>query len=199
MAEQNNWLKVEDLRPTKDEWVDAVLADLDAFLIDHANCERKAAGMMMGLVAKFSDRVEIIPELVETAIEELEHFQSVFELLQRRGIRLPPTIEKDPYMQQLHQRCRHGRDQRFMDLMIICSLVEMRGVERFKKLAEHLQDEELKKYYEKLWREEQNHGVIFLELLRHYFDDEAIRKRLQWWIEEEARIIDALPPRPRVH
>ena len=67
------------------EWVAAVMEDFDAFLQDHANCERKASAMAMSFVAKFPDRVEIIPELIETAIEELEHFQSVYEIMKERG------------------------------------------------------------------------------------------------------------------
>jgi len=62
------------------EWLNLVLTDFDNFLIDHANCERKASAMAMGLIAKYPDRKEIIPELIETAIEELEHFRDVYAL-----------------------------------------------------------------------------------------------------------------------
>ena len=67
------------------EWADAVMADFDTFLQDHADCERKANGMMMSMVAKYPDRVEIIPLLIETALEELEHFRDVYELMQSRA------------------------------------------------------------------------------------------------------------------
>ena len=61
--------------PSKTEWLEAVMNDFDSFLQDHADCERKASSMAMSFVAKYPDRVEIIPELIETAVEELEHFR----------------------------------------------------------------------------------------------------------------------------
>ena len=65
---------------TSPGWVDAVMADVPAFLQDHADCERKASAMAMSLVAKYPNRLEIIPELIATGVEELEHFQQVYEL-----------------------------------------------------------------------------------------------------------------------
>ena len=73
---------------TRPEWVPTVLADFPAFLQDHADCERKASAMAMSFVAKYPDRVEIIPELIETGVEELEHFQQVYAHMARRGLRL---------------------------------------------------------------------------------------------------------------
>ena len=54
---------------SKKEWVEAVLNDFDAFLQDHADCERKASGMALSLVAKYPNRTEIIPELIDTSVE----------------------------------------------------------------------------------------------------------------------------------
>ena len=71
--------------PSKQEWIDAVMNDFDQFLIDHADCERKASAMAMSFVAKYPNRTEIIPELIATAIEELEHFQQVYQLMEKRG------------------------------------------------------------------------------------------------------------------
>ncbi len=74
--------------PTPTGWVKTVLADFPAFLQDHADCERKASAMAMSFVAKYPDRVDIIPELIATAIEELGHFQQVYAHMQKRHIRL---------------------------------------------------------------------------------------------------------------
>ena len=78
--------------PSKPEWVEAVMNDFPAFLIDHADCERKASSMAMSFVAKYPDRTEIIPELIEIGIEELEHFQQVYQLMEKRDIQLPPSV-----------------------------------------------------------------------------------------------------------
>ena len=67
---------------TSKEWLDAVLLDFNSFLQDHADCERKASAMALSFVAKYPDRKEIIPELIETAVEELEHFQQVYKVME---------------------------------------------------------------------------------------------------------------------
>ena len=73
---------------TRPEWVTTVMSNLPAFLQDHADCERKASAMAMSFVAKYPDRVEIIPELIETGLEELDHFRQVYGHMARRGVRL---------------------------------------------------------------------------------------------------------------
>ena len=77
---------------SKQEWLDAVMSDFNAFLQDHADCERKASSMAMSFVAKYPDRLAILPELIETGIEELEHFQDVYKLMQARGVQLRPSM-----------------------------------------------------------------------------------------------------------
>ena len=70
------------------EWIDHVLNNLDEFLQDHADCERKASSMAMSFIAKAPEKLEIIPVLIETAVEELEHFQDVYKIMEKRGIPL---------------------------------------------------------------------------------------------------------------
>jgi len=70
---------------TKPGWIKTVLEDFDSFLIDHADCERKASSSAMSFIAKYPNRTEMIPELIETAVEELEHFQQVYALMEKRG------------------------------------------------------------------------------------------------------------------
>ena len=84
--------------PSKDAWLSTVMNDFDSFLLDHADCERKASAMAMSFVAKFPNRIEIIPELIEIGIEELEHFQQVYELMEKKGIQLQHSIGEDPYL-----------------------------------------------------------------------------------------------------
>ena len=94
-------LSLELTVATRPGWVDAVMADLPSFLQDHADCERKASALAMSLVAKYPDRLEIIPELIATGVEELEHFQQVYEVMRERGIPLGKEIGKDPYITAL--------------------------------------------------------------------------------------------------
>lgn len=185
--------------PSPPEWIEAVMADFPAFLIDHANCERKASSMAMSFVAKYPNRKEIIPELIETAIEELEHFQSVYQLMMDRNIEFPNSMDKDFYIERLLKFCRHGRDERFMDRLLLASMVETRGAERFKLVADALTDPDLKKFYKMLWVSEAKHGHIFVKMTLHYFDKEEVYKRYEEFVKEEAEIIQSLEIRPALH
>ena len=106
---------------TKPEWVDAVIEDFNSFMQDHADCERKASAMAMSLVAKYPNRVEIIPKLIDTSVEELEHFRDVYKILEERGIQLAHEIPQDLYIKQLLKTCRDGREERFMDRLLLAS------------------------------------------------------------------------------
>lgn len=180
-------------------WVSAVMDDFDTFLQDHADCERKASAMAMSFVAKYPDRTEIIPLLIETAIEELEHFQEVYTIMEQRGISLPQGMPKDPYIQQLLDACRSGREDRFMDRMLLASVVECRGAERFRMIYHELPEGDLKRFYHKLWASEAKHGEIFVRMLFNYFEPEAVYQRLGEWVDTEGEILRGLAIRPALH
>jgi tRNA-(ms[2]io[6]A)-hydroxylase len=184
---------------TKKEWVDAVLADFDAFLQDHADCERKASAMALSFVAKYPNRLEILPELIETSVEELEHFRDVYNLMEKRGILLSHEIPQDVYMKKLLEICRSGREERFMDRLLLASLVETRGAERFKLVYEALDDPELKEFYRKLWASEAKHGEIFVKMALNYFNESEVYSRLDEMKKQEGIIISELPIRPALH
>jgi len=184
---------------SKQEWIDAVMADFDSFLQDHADCERKASAMAMSFVAKYPDRKEIIPELIETGIEELEHFQMVYKIMEERGINLSHSIGEDPYIKALLKLCLSGRNERFMDRLLIASLVETRGAERFKMVANAQTDPEMAKFYNMLWTSEAKHGHIYVKMALNYFDNDTVYERLAWWVEKEAEILDQLKIRSALH
>ncbi len=184
---------------SKQEWIDAVMADFDSFLQDHADCERKASAMAMSFVAKYPDRKEIIPELIETGIEELEHFQMVYKIMEERGINLSHSIGVDPYIKALLKLCHSGRNERFMDRLLIASLVETRGAERFKMVADAQTDPEMAKFYKMLWTSEAKHGHIYVKMALNYFDNDTVYERLAWWVEKEAEILDQLKIRSALH
>ncbi|NNE29165.1 MAG: tRNA-(ms[2]io[6]A)-hydroxylase [Saprospiraceae bacterium] len=185
--------------PSKKEWIDAVINDFDAFLVDHADSERKASAMAMSFVAKYPDRKEIIPELIETAIEELEHFQQVYKLMVARGISLPSQMGEDPYVKALIKQCHSGRNERFMDRLLIASVLETRGAERFRMVSDALEDPELKRFYKLLWASEAKHGHIFVKMALNYFPEQKVYDRLEWWVERESEVIEQLEIRPALH
>lgn len=180
-------------------WVEAVMNDFNSFLQDHANCERKASAMATSFVAKYPNRVEIIPELIETAIEELEHFQSVYKLMQERGIELVHEISQDMYVKQLLGLCHSGREERFRDRLLLASIIECRGAERFMLVSEVLQDQELKKFYRELWASEAKHGHIFVKMALNYFDEKDVYDRLKELNEQEGEILNSLPIKAALH
>lgn len=185
--------------PSSEAWLQAVMNDFNAFLQDHADCERKASAMAMSFVAKYPDRVEIIPELIDTAIEELEHFQSVYRLMEERGIQLQHSIGEDPYAKALVKLCHSGIRERFLDRLLIASVMETRGAERFKLVSDAQDDPEMFRFYKDLWTSEAKHGHIFVKMALLYFDRDQVYNRLNWWLDQEAKIIDQLEIRPALH
>ena len=192
-------LSIELACESSTAWVDAVMNDFDSFLQDHANCERKASAMAMSFVAKYPDRLEIIPELIDTAVEELEHFKSVYEIMEERGVKLPAEMGQDMYVKQLVDRCRSGRDERFLDRLLLASIIECRGAERFRLVYEALEQVELKKFYHNLWASEAKHGNIFVKMALNYFDKDVVYKRLEELNTMEAEVLQSLPLKPALH
>lgn len=185
--------------PSPQAWLDAVLADFDTFLQDHANCERKASAMAMHFVAKYPDRKEMIPELIETAIEELEHFQQVYQIMQERGIGLPHHIDADPYVGQLLDLCQTPTHGRFLDRLLVASVVETRGAERFRLIAENISDPALQSFYKRFWTSEAKHGHIFVKFALWYFDETEVFDRLAFFVQKEADILQGLKIRSALH
>jgi len=192
-------LRVDLKAASKNEWIKAVMADLNAFLQDHANCERKASAMAMSFVAKFPDRLEILPELINIGIEELEHFKQVYGIMQKRGILLTKEIGPDQYMNQLIEKCRSGLQERFMDRLLLASLVETRGAERFRLVYEAVEEGELKEFYHNLWASEARHGEVFIKMALNYFDESAVLIRMEELNNLEAEIIEGLPIKAALH
>ena len=181
------------------EWIDLVMENFDEFLIEHADGERKVAANSMGLVAKYPDKKEIIPLLVENAIEELEHFNMVYEIMKERGIPLRHSIPKDEYAVALIKKAHSGRVQRFLDRLLIVSISETRGMERFQAIENALTDPKLKSIYKKIRTDEAKHGTIFTEMAMIYFDKDTVLSRLQYWVDVEDEIFNSLPLRPGLH
>lgn len=192
-------LNLDIKTPSSKEWIEAVMNDFPSFLQDHADCERKASAMAMSFVAKYPDRKEIIPELIETGIEELEHFQQVYQLMEERNIPLRHSIGEDPYVKALIKQCHSGRKERFLDRLLIASVLETRGAERFKMVADAQTDPEMQKFYKSLWVSEAKHGHIFVKMALNYFPKNQVYERLEWWVDRESEVIEGLEIRPALH
>ncbi len=189
---------IDLLVATHPDWVKVVLSDFDAFLQDHANCERKASALAMSLVMKHPDRTRIVPALIALAQEELEHFRQVYELMVSRGLTLIKDTQ-DPYVNQLAACMRHGREARFLDRLLVSSLVECRGAERFRIIADALEDQSLKAFYTSLWKAETKHGHQFVDMALEYADAESTMARLLELAEREAEIVQGLAWRASLH
>jgi len=183
---------------TDPDWVQVILGDFDSFLQDHANCERKASALALSLVMKYADRQAILPHLIRLAQEELEHFSEVYDLMAAREIPLGPEI-KDPYVNQLLAHCRSEPEARFLDRMLVASIIEARGAERFGLIAEALSEPELKAFYKRLWAAEKKHGHLFANLMLHYFPADTIQARLETLLAAEAAILPELAWRASLH
>jgi tRNA-(ms[2]io[6]A)-hydroxylase len=184
---------------TPKEWIETVMKDFNPFLQDHADCERKASAMAMSFVYKCPDKVKIIPWLIATALEEMEHFQQVYSIMEKRNIQLKHTTERDPYVDPLLKLLRTPSAQRLLDRFLLASIIECRGTERFRLVANAIDDPELKKFYKTLWVSEAKHGNIFVEMALEYYDKDETYERLEELTEREGKICALLPYRSALH
>ncbi|MBT5685558.1 MAG: tRNA-(ms[2]io[6]A)-hydroxylase [Gammaproteobacteria bacterium] len=186
------------LTPSSSAWLECVLANFDEFLVDHAANERKASSMAMSLVAHYPDKPDLVGEMVDLALEELTHFKQVIRLMQERGLCMTPD-EKDPYVNQMRNHVRGDTQDYFLDRLLSGAVIEARGEERFRQLADHLKNEKLKAFYMALANSEQGHHQLFLRLASQYFTDQIVDKRLAEWLVIEKTVIEGIPVRSRLH
>jgi tRNA-(ms[2]io[6]A)-hydroxylase len=190
-----------DLRTaTPQSWLDAVFSDFDAFLLDHAACERKASATGMSFVVRYPDKAALIEPLIEFAREELEHFHIVYRLVAERGLCLVADY-KDPYVNALREACRGTGDSLLLDRLVVAGVVEARGCERLFLVAGALEhkDQRLADIYLDLARAESRHHGLFFRLARQFFPDEQVEARASALLDFEAELIGRLPHRPAVH
>ncbi len=183
---------------TPPEWVAKVLGDFDSFLLDHAAAEKKASGMAVSMLSHYPDRPSLVAAMVDLAIEEMTHFREVVKILYRRGLQLAAD-NKDPYVNQLRAHLRPAKEEFFLDRLLVGSIIEARGCERFGLVAEALEPGELKRFYTAITESEARHDDLFLNLAREYFAEQALMQRLDELLEIEAGICASLPLRSALH
>ena len=184
---------------TPKEWAIEAIKDIDSFLQDHADAERKVANMCLSLIAKYPNKHEIIDELIQISVEELMHFRQVHELIRYRGDVLNGVFQKDPYIKGLMSIVRSDSEQLFMDRLIIASVAELRGSERFKLIGEVCEDQKLAKFYTNLHLQELEHIDSFIKMAKIYFDHEQVDIRTKEILKKEAEVSSALPWRSAIH
>ena len=183
---------------TPPEWLDAVLADFDAFLLDHAAAEKKASGMAVSMLSHYPDRIDLVTAMADLAIEELTHYREVVKWIHKRGLHTAPD-EKDPYVIAFRESLRKGKDEYMLDRLLTASIIEARGAERFALVAQGLTEPSIKKFYHSIARSEQRHYRLFLDLAAQYLPEEVIDSRWDELLDIEAGIVRSLPIRARLH
>jgi len=187
--------------PTDPRWVNLAEMDLEEILTDHAYCEQKAATSCISLIQQYPEKEVMVRELAPIVAEEWGHFRQVLRELDKRKLKLG-NQRKDEYVNQLlaFQKKGGSRDERLVERLLICALIEARSCERFRLLSLHLAEEELKDFYHKFMVSEAGHYRLFIDLAKRYGDPEKVKVRWQEYLDEEARIMDRLELRgDRMH
>ena len=159
-------------------WLEQASARPDLVLIDHAHCERKAAGVALQLMFRYPSDEALGAALSRLAREELEHFELVLELLQRRGLALRP-LPAPAYGASLTAAVRKGDPERMLDSFLVAGLIEARSHERMALLAAHSPDAQLRALYGELLASEARHFGLYWCLCEERFGREATVARLQ--------------------
>lgn len=181
-----------------DSWFAKVVSDLPAVLIDHAHLERKAATGALNL-EKYRSTQKYVRELNAIAIEELEHFELVLDLLKKRDVEFRFTPQS-PWITGLMRGVRHGVNEQVIDNLIVCSLIEGRSCEKFQRLRDGLVgiDDELAEFYGSLVESEGNHYATYW-LMACEVDNEEAHQRLDFYLDLEAELMRQPHDMPMLH
>jgi tRNA-(ms[2]io[6]A)-hydroxylase len=185
-------------QPTASAWIEQSLANLDTVLLDHSHCERKAAGVALNLMFRYPSHTQMVKALTAIAKEELEHFEQVNQILERRGVPLGP-LSAPPYGAGLNQQIRRNEPERLMDFLLVCGLIEARSHERLGLLAAHVPDPELARFYRALMASEARHYGAYWVLATTYCERSLVEQRLEELAAVESQLLSTLHPEPRIH
>jgi tRNA-(ms[2]io[6]A)-hydroxylase len=187
--------------PTSFAWVEQAIARPDLVLVDHAHCERKAAGVALQLMFRYPSDGDLAERLSPLAREELAHFERVLALMRSRRI-TPRPLPAPPYGAALKAQVRGGEPARLLDSLLVAGLIEARSHERMALLAAHSPDLELRQLYGDLLASEARHFGLYWLLCEGRFGREATVERLdQLALSEAEALRGALgePTQVRMH
>lgn len=161
-------LPVLDFLPcrTPQAWFDQAADRVPLLLIDHANCEKKAAGTALSLIYRYVDKGELLQRLSRLAREELRHFEQVHRAMADAGVEYV-HMSSSRYAGALRAQVSTAEPQRLVDTLLVGAIVEARSAERFYGLAQSLPSP-LAALYRRLLHSEARHFNAYLELAGRY-------------------------------
>jgi tRNA-(ms[2]io[6]A)-hydroxylase len=185
---------------TDPRWANIAESNLEAILTDHAWCEQKAATNAITLIANNSEYMDLVEELTAIAIEEMQHFQMVIDIIKERGYTLGRE-RKDDYVGRLVKFSKKdgSRNTAFIDRLLFAAMIEARSCERFRVLSQNIEDKALAKFYYDLMVSEANHYTTFLNFARKYSIDVDVDKRWKEWLEFEGELIQSFGNKQAIH
>lgn len=187
--------------PTDPRWVNLAEMDLEEILTDHAYCEQKAATSCISLIQQYPERTALVRELAPIVTEEWGHFRMVLKELEKRELQLGQQ-RKDEYVNALLKFQKKGgsREDRLLEKLLVCALIEARSCERFRLLSLHISDDYLKEFYHKFMVSEAGHYRLFIDLAKLYSDEEKVKERWKEYLAYEAELMKELELRgDRMH
>jgi tRNA-(ms[2]io[6]A)-hydroxylase len=182
---------------TPHAWVEAALADLTTLLLDHKNCEFKAASTALSMIARYPVHADLINMMSRLAREELVHHEQVMRLLKKRKIELQP-LSAGRYASALRKQVRSHEPVKLVDTLVVGAFIEARSCERFEALVPHL-DEELGRFYHGLLKSEARHYQGYLKLAYQHGDAADIAKVIERVRVAEAELIQSPDAEFRFH
>ncbi len=184
---------------TPDEWLNEAQQRLPELLLDHANCELKAASTALGFLYRYPDRPALAQRMSRLAREELRHFEQVRSIMEDMGIAFE-RLSASRYAGQLRDSTRRNEPDHLLDLLLIGALIEARSCERFARVAPRL-PAGLRKFYNGLLASEARHFQHYIAFARSEcgIPDEEIDERLEVLKSLEAKLITAPDTEFRFH
>ncbi|ABB49445.1 putative tRNA-(MS(2)IO(6)A)-hydroxylase [Prochlorococcus marinus str. MIT 9312] len=183
---------------TSNEWIELALSNPIDILIDHAHCERKAAGFAIQLMFRYPSESNLAEVLSPIAREELEHFEKILYFLKDLGHNLK-ALKPPPYGAELAKNIRKDEPNRMLDSFLIAGLIEARSHERLSLLALNSGEESFKILYESLLESEARHFGVYWKLAQTKFSKNETFKRLEELSKFESEILADTCLMPRVH
>jgi tRNA-(ms[2]io[6]A)-hydroxylase len=191
--------EIEDFLPcnTPQLWIENALNNPELLLIDHANCEKKAASTALNLMYRYVDNFDLLNKMSRLAREELRHFEQVIAIMKRRNIEYR-QITASRYAVKLREAVRPNDPDKLVDILIVGALIEARSCERFARLAPFL-DEELEKFYLSLLKSEGRHFKDYLKLAETVASQQEVNERLNVFFAIEKQLIESPDSEFRFH
>ncbi len=185
---------------TETSWVDVAKNGLEQLLTDHAFAEIKASGNATSIIINYSEETELVKDMSDIAIEEMEHFRMVHEVMVARGMTLGQATKNDYALnlQKFFPKVS-DRTEALVHRLLVAALIEARSCERFKVFADNMEDKELSKFYHDLMISEANHYTLFLGYARKYMNREIVDKKWNDLLAFEAEMMQNRGNIAKVH